>query len=51
MAKDPICGMTINEQQTVLKSEYKGKMYYFCSLGCKQRFDENPQRYAGPQTA
>jgi Cu+-exporting ATPase len=31
---------------TTLKSEFQGRTYYFCSLGCKQSFDANPQEYA-----
>jgi YHS domain-containing protein len=46
MAKDPVCGMQINESQTAGKSEYQGQTFYFCSPGCKQRFDQNPDRYA-----
>jgi YHS domain-containing protein len=29
-----------------LKSEYKGKTYYFCSRQCKDSFDKNPAQYA-----
>jgi YHS domain-containing protein len=27
------------------ESEYNGQTYYFCSLGCKKAFDENPEKY------
>ncbi|MGQ9565836.1 MAG: YHS domain-containing protein [Candidatus Bathyarchaeales archaeon] len=46
MAKDPICGMTVDEK-TKFKSEYKGKTYYFCSQICKTTFDKKPTKYAG----
>jgi len=46
MAKDPVCGMQIDEKQAAGKSEYQGKTYYFCSPSCKQRFDHEPDRYA-----
>jgi Cu+-exporting ATPase len=46
MVKDPVCGMEINEAQARGKSEYQGKTYHFCSEGCKQKFDANPQQYA-----
>jgi len=26
-------------------SEYKGKKYYFCAVGCKKAFDANPEKY------
>jgi YHS domain-containing protein len=47
MTKDPVCGMQINEKDAAEKSEYKGKVYYFCSPGCKAAFDKEPQKYAG----
>ena len=45
MAKDPICGMDVDEKTAKFKSEYKGKTYYFCAKGCKDTFDKNPQKY------
>ncbi|HZK66829.1 MAG TPA: YHS domain-containing protein [Chloroflexota bacterium] len=47
MAKDPVCGMTIDEKSAAGKSEYQGQTYYFCSLGCKSAFDKDPLKYAG----
>jgi YHS domain-containing protein len=29
MAKDPVCGMTVDEKKAAAKSEYMGKTYYF----------------------
>ena len=45
MAKDPVCGMEVDEKTASLKSEYLGKTYYFCAPGCKKVFDENPAKY------
>lgn len=39
MEKDPICGMTLDPSKAAGKSEADGKSYYFCSLGCKKKFD------------
>ncbi|MBU1423776.1 MAG: cation transporter, partial [Bacteroidetes bacterium] len=39
---DPVCGMTVVPEKAAGKSTYKNKDYYFCALGCKKRFDENP---------
>jgi YHS domain-containing protein len=50
MAKDPVCGMQVSEQQAAGKSEYQGETYYFCSPSCKQQFDQNPGRYANQGT-
>jgi len=49
-AKDPICGMDVDEKRTAAAgrtSEYKGTTYYFCSDGCKKDFDKDPGKYAG----
>jgi len=45
MAKDPVCGMNVDEKTATLKSEYMGKTYYFCNQLCKTVFDNNPQRF------
>lgn len=45
--KDPVCGMQVDEQKAAGESQYQGQTYYFCSQSCKQKFDQNPQQYAG----
>jgi Cu+-exporting ATPase len=45
MAKDPVCGMQVNEATAAATSEHAGKTYYFCSPGCKATFDKNPEKY------
>lgn len=45
MAKDPVCGMEVDEMKAAAKSEHMGKTYYFCASGCKKAFDENPEKY------
>ena len=45
MAKDLVCGMEVDEKRTVAKSEHMGRTYYFCALGCKKAFNDNPQKY------
>ena len=44
-ARDPICGMTVDIRKTKYKSESDGKPFYFCCGGCKQRFDQQPDKY------
>lgn len=44
-AKDPICGMTVEKSKAKHKSEYQGKTFYFCCAGCKQKFEQSPERY------
>lgn len=46
---DPVCGMEVVEGQEAAKVGYAGQMYYFCSLDCRDRFQEEPARYAGRQ--
>ena len=46
MAKDPVCGMQVDEANARWKSDYMGTTYYFCGPGCKQAFDRNPAKYA-----
>jgi len=45
MAKDPVCGMTVDEKTAKWRSEYEGETYYFCAERCKQAFDKNPKRF------
>ncbi len=45
MAKDPVCGMDVDETTTKHRYEYKGKTYYFCSALCKEEFKKNPEKY------
>jgi xanthine dehydrogenase accessory factor len=44
-AKDPICGMTVEKSKAKHKAEFKGKTFYFCCAGCKQKFEQSPERY------
>lgn len=46
MAKDPVCGMYVDEKKAVATAIYNGKTYYFCSNGCKATFDKAPAKYA-----
>jgi Cu+-exporting ATPase len=45
MAQDPVCHMEVDEKSAAGSSEYEGKTYYFCNIGCKKRFDEEPEKY------
>ncbi len=37
MAKDPICGMTVNEA-SALPARRAGQTFYFCCEHCRQKF-------------
>jgi len=41
MAKDPICGMTVDESSS-LHAERDGQTFYFCSEHCRQKFLAQP---------
>ena len=45
MAKDPVCSMEVDPKKAAAQSNYKGQMVYFCAVGCKQKFDANPEKY------
>ena len=42
--KDPVCGMTVTAQ-SAHQAEHIGKRYYFCSAGCKTKFNVNAGQY------
>ncbi len=42
MAKDPVCGMIVDEK-TALNIEIKGRQFYFCSSNCLNTFT-NPEK-------
>lgn len=50
MVKDPVCGMNVDEKTATLKSEYRGKTYYFCNQSCKTVFEKNPQKFTHDQS-
>lgn len=45
MKTDPVCGMQVDPAKAAGSSEYQGQTYYFCSKGCKAKFDANPGQY------
>ncbi|MDA0281758.1 MAG: heavy metal translocating P-type ATPase [Planctomycetota bacterium] len=49
MAKDPICGMTVDES-TALSFELEGQTFYFCSRHCLTKFAESPETGDGRGT-
>jgi YHS domain-containing protein len=45
MVKDPVCGMTVDENTAAGKSAFEGITYYFCAPGCKKVFDKDTRRF------
>ncbi len=44
-AIDPVCGMMVNTRTAEYRSFRGDETYYFCSAGCKERFDKDPDKY------
>lgn len=44
--KDPVCGMTVDPAKAAGQSTYQGTTFFFCSAGCKRKFDAAPEQYA-----
>jgi Cu+-exporting ATPase len=45
LAKDPVCNMNVDEKKAAATSVYKGMTYFFCSKGCKDKFDKEPEKF------
>jgi Cu+-exporting ATPase len=43
--KDVVCGMEIEHTQAAAQSKYKGEIFYFCNINCKNQFDKNPEKF------
>ncbi len=44
-ALDPVCGMTVNPATAKHRTELDGKTYFFCSAGCREKFEKDPGKY------
>lgn len=45
LAKDPVCGMSVDPTTAAATREYNGTTYYFCNPGCAAKFEQNPTQY------
>jgi Cu+-exporting ATPase len=45
MAKDPVCRMEVDEKKAAATYEYRGKTFYFCAVGCKDKFAQTPEKF------
>jgi P-type Cu+ transporter len=48
---DPVCGMTIEEDESVGAVDHDGVRYYFCAQTCLDRFKENASEFVSPRDA
>jgi Cu+-exporting ATPase len=42
---DPVCGMKVDPKTTPHHVERNGQEFFFCSAGCKAKFEADPVRY------
>ncbi len=42
---DPVCGMKVDPKTTPHHTKRNGREFFFCSAGCKTKFDADPGRY------
>ena len=43
-ATDPVCGMSVDPHAAKYRATYEGRPFYFCSAGCKVKFERDPKR-------
>ena len=48
---DPVCGMTVDPANAAGSSRIGDTTFYFCSAGCKQKFNANPTAYGATHPA
>jgi Cu+-exporting ATPase len=41
---DPVCGMKVDPATAKFSHEYKGKTYFFCCAGCREKFKAEPEK-------
>jgi P-type Cu+ transporter len=51
MAIDPVCGMAVEPERAAAKAEHAGKTYYFCCVGCADKFRASPEKFLPPNSA
>ncbi len=51
MVKDLVCGMEIDSEAAEAREIHHGISYFFCSEECRQKFEQEPDRYIEMATA
>ena len=46
LVTDPVCQMSFDVGKAAETEEYKGRKYFFCSIGCRMEFERHPDDYA-----
>jgi Cu+-exporting ATPase len=47
---DPVCGMEVTSEDAAAAWPHAGTTYYFCSVGCMERFRADPERFLSAAT-
>jgi len=42
MMRDPVCGMELDPRKASATAEHEGRLYYFCSEACREKFQQQP---------
>ena len=50
LAKDPVCGMSVDPATAKHRAEHDGKTVFFCSSRCREKFVADPARYLAKPT-
>lgn len=50
-ARDPVCGMRVDEWTAEITATHESRRYVFCSQRCRERFAAEPERYIGSANA
>jgi P-type Cu+ transporter len=48
LARDPVCGMTVDPARAKAQAEHAGKPYFFCCAACAEKFRATPEKYLQP---
>ena len=49
LAKDPVCGMTVDPRRNPPRVDHQGRSYFFCNPRCADRFRADPLRFLTPR--
>lgn len=45
VVRDPVCGMSVDRATAQHTVDHKDQKYYLCSTRCKEKFEQDPDRY------
>jgi YHS domain-containing protein len=48
VARDPVCGLSVEQARTRQRAAHAGHSYYSCGARCRDRFIAEPARYISP---